>query len=284
MSFQYTGFADEAGKTLAEQIKVLKELGWTGLEARLLEGVNFTDLSDEKFDAALDTLQAAGIKIVCFGAQLANWSRPITSDFKADLDELDRALPRMQKAGAKIIRCMSYPNDEKEPWPEDKWKAEVFRRLKELARRCEDAGVILGHENCSGYGGVGARECQEMIEGVDSPAFKIAFDTGNNTSHDKDREATWSYYEAAKGHIAHVHVKAYKPVPDGKWATCYPDEDPVQLRVLSDLKASGYDGWLSIEPHMAAAVHAGKDVDDANKAASIWVEYGRRLMKLVEQA
>ena len=34
MAFRYTGFADEAGKTLDEQIAVLKEVGWDGIELR----------------------------------------------------------------------------------------------------------------------------------------------------------------------------------------------------------------------------------------------------------
>ena len=79
----------------------------------------------------------------------------------------------------------------------------------------------------------------------------------------------------------HVHVKAGKPGPEGKWVTCYPDEDSVQQKIIDDLKQRGYDGWLSIEPHMAAAVHAGKDVEDAQRAKDIFVEYGQRLMKMV---
>ncbi len=283
MAFQFTGFADEAGKTLPEQIKVIKELGWPGLEVRLLESTNFTDLSDEKFDAAWDTLQSEGLKIIGFGSQLANWARPITSDFQVDLDELDRALPRMQKTGTKIIRCMSYPNDKDNPWPEAKWKEEAFRRLKILAKRCEDAGVVLGHENCNGYGALSADHSLEMLAAVDNPALQLIFDTGNATLHDNDNEKSWEYYEKVKDHVTHVHIKAGKPGPDGdKWITCYPDEDPIQERVLKDLKTRGYDGWISIEPHMAAAVHTGKDVDDASKAASIWIEYGKRLMKIVD--
>ena len=283
MSFKFCGFADEAGKTLAEQIKVTQELGWPGLELRLLEGKNFCDLDDQTFYAAYDTLVASGIKVVGFGSQIANWSRPITTDFQKDVDELKRNIPRMNKVGTKLIRIMSYPNDKDNPWPEAEWKREVFRRLYKLARIAQDGGVVLAHENCNGYGGLGPKQALEMLAEVNSPALKLIIDTGNTTLHDNDNEATWRYYSQTVEHTIHVHVKAGKPGAGGEWVTCYPDEDPVQARIFADLKKRGYDGWISIEPHLAAAVHAGKDVSDAAEAASIYVEYGRRLVKLCQE-
>lgn len=282
MPFKFCGFADEAGKTLAEQIAVTKELGWTGLEIRLLEGKNFCDLDDDTFYAAYDTINANGIKVVGFGSQIANWSRPITTDFQKDVDELKRNIPRMNRVGAKLIRVMSYPNAKETPWAEWDWKKEVFRRLQKLAKIAEDGGVILAHENCNGYGGIGPKQALELVAEINSPAFKLIIDTGNTTLHDQSQEATWEYYRQTIEHTIHVHVKAAKAGPDGKFATCYPDEDPVQARIFGDLKKRGYDGWLSIEPHLAAAVHAGQDVVDPKKNAAIFVDYGRRLMKLVQ--
>ncbi|MCZ7645539.1 MAG: sugar phosphate isomerase/epimerase [Planctomycetota bacterium] len=283
MAFKFTGFADEATKSLKGQIDVLKKVGWSAIETRLVEGKNFCDLSDAEFEAAWDTLQSAGIKIVGYGSQIANWGRPITTDFDVDINELERNIKRMRKTGTKFIRVMSYPNA-KEPWPEDKWKAEVFRRLKELAARARAADIILVHENCNGYGGIGPKQTLEMLEQVDNPAFKLVFDTGNNTLHDHDHEATWKFYDAVKDHVVHVHIKAGKPGADGKYATCYPDEDPVQLKIVKDLKKRGYDGYLSIEPHLKAAVHAGKDVDDAAAATACWIDYAKRIEKLAARA
>ena len=40
MPFQFTGFADEAEKTLAGQISTLKEVGWSAIELRLIDGKN----------------------------------------------------------------------------------------------------------------------------------------------------------------------------------------------------------------------------------------------------
>src|SRR5579862_3080110 len=281
MAFRFTGFADEAGKSLKEQIDATKRAGWSSIEVRAIDGTFVTDMSDAAFGAALDTLQSSGIQIAGLGAQLANWSRPITTDFQLDVEEMKRAIPRLHQCGAKIVRCMSYPHKDLE---RDAYKKEVFRRLKVLAKMAEDGGVILAHENCSGFGGEGPDQSLEMVAAVNSPAFKLIFDSGNNALHDNDQSATWTFYNKVKEHVVHVHLKAAKPGPDGKLVTCYPDEDPTQLKVIADLKKRGYDGWLSIEPHMAAAIHADKQVTDASAAADIYVEYARRTEALVAKA
>jgi sugar phosphate isomerase/epimerase len=281
MAFRFTGFADEAGKTLKEQIDATKRAGWKSLEVRMLEGKNFCDIPEAQFDAALDTLTSHGIQIAGFGSQIANWARPITTDFQIDIDELNRVIPRMKKAGTKIIRCMSYPNKDME---REAYKKEVFRRLKHLAKIAQDAGIILAHENCNGYGGEGPAQSLEMLSNVNNPAFKLIMDTGNTSLHDHDTTATWNFWNQVKDHVVHVHIKAAKKGPEGKYITCYPDEDPVQLQILQDLKKRNYNGWLSIEPHIAAAVHAGKDVSNATQAADIYVDYAKRLEALANKA
>ncbi|MDA1142735.1 MAG: sugar phosphate isomerase/epimerase [Planctomycetota bacterium] len=277
MSVQFTGFVDEAGKTLDEQIAVTKRLGWNAIETRNVEGKNVCDFTDDEFWAAWEKLQANGIGIAGFGSQIANWGRPIDTDFQIDIEELNRNIPRMHKVGAKIIRIMSYPNRKEDPLSEAAWKKEVFRRLKELARIAADGGIILGHENCNGYAGIGPAQSLEMLEAVDNDALKLIFDTGNRHGV----ESLKDFYEQVKGHVIHVHVKATKPI-DGGRACCYPDEDEegTPQAVFDDLLANGYEGWISIEPHMKAQVHAGQDIDDAEAASNIFVEYGQRVMRM----
>lgn len=281
MPFQFTGFADEAEKTLEGQIATLRECGWSAIELRLLGGKNVCDLSDGEWAATRERLGAEGIRIVGFGGQIANWARPITSDFQKDLDELRRVAPRMREVGTRFLRIMSYPNDKEHPLAASEWKAEAVRRIRELATIAEGEGVILGHENCNGYGAT-PEGFLELAEAVDSPAFQLIFDTGNNSLHDNTCDATWDYYRKCRAHIAHVHVKCARPGPDGvTYVTCHVDEDPTQRRIFEDLEKTGYDGWLSIEPHLKAAIHAGQDVDDTGEARRVWVEYAGRLEKLI---
>ncbi len=283
MPFRFTGFADEAEKSLDGQIATLKEAGWSAIELRLVNGKSICDQSEEEWTSTRTTLAANGIEIVGFGGQIGNWARPVTSDFQKDVEELRRVAPRMRSVGAKFLRIMSWPNDKDSPWDRAAWKDEVVKRLRQLAPVAESEGVILAHENCSGYG-ESPEGFLELIEAVNSPAFKLIIDTGNNSLHHNSNEATWEYYSKCRDHIVHVHIKSAKPNPEGgDWITCHVDEDPVQRRILGDLVRTGYDGWLSIEPHIKAAIHAGQDVDDTGEARRVWVEYTQRLEKLVKE-
>ena len=285
MSFSFTGFADEAEKDLDGQIATLKEVGWSAIELRLLNGANVCDQTDDEWKAMRDTLGDHGIGIVGFGGQIGNWARPITGDFALDTAELRRVAPRMNEVGAKYLRIMSYPNPEDAPLSREDWRAETVRRTRELATIAEGEGIILAHENCSGYGW-NAEGFLELADAVQSPAFRLVFDTGNNSLHENSTEATWDYYAATRDHIDHVHIKCAQPNPDpekDEHITCHVDEDPVQERILRDLKDTGYEGWLSIEPHLKAAVHAGQDVDDSGEARAVWVEFAQRLEALVQR-
>ncbi len=281
MPFQFTGFADEAEKSLDGQISTLKEVGWSAIELRLIDGKNVVDQSDDEWARTWDTLQQEGIEVVGFGGQIANWARPITSDFQVDIDELKRVAPRMRQANTKFLRTMSYPNDADSPLEREAWLAEAVRRFKELAVIAETEGVILAHENCSGIG-ADPEGYLELVEAVNSPALQLIFDTGNNSLHANSTDATWDYYEKCRDQITHVHIKCAKAGPDGKeFVTCHVDEDPVQRKIIQDLKDTGYNGWLSIEPHIKAAIHAGQDVDDSGEGRTVWVDFAKRLELLV---
>ena len=112
MAFHYTGFADEAEKSLEGQISTIKEVGWSAIELRLIGGTNVVDLSDEEWEKTRDRLGEENIEIVGFGGQIGNWARPISNDFQVDIDELKRVAPRMREVGTKFLRIMSYPNDQ----------------------------------------------------------------------------------------------------------------------------------------------------------------------------
>ena len=126
------GFADEVSVDIDQQISALRALGWPGIEMRLVgKGRHFDDVTDAEFDAIREKLDRAGVQIVAYGSQIANWSRKISGSFDVDVAELRQIMPRMQKTETQIVRIMSYPND---GWAARDWRAEVVRRLRELSR------------------------------------------------------------------------------------------------------------------------------------------------------
>lgn len=274
-----SGIADEAAPELQRQLAAHKELGWKHIEIRMIEGTNLTDVSDSDFDRVVEALGEADMKVSCFAAQLANWARPISTDFKVDLEELDRAIPRMQRLGTPFIRCMSYPNSNP-PLSEAEWRREVVTRMKELSRRAEDGGITLVHENCDGWGGQSGQHTLDLLADVGSDHLKLVFDTGNPVAKQQD---AWEYYAKVSDHVVYVHIKDYEYCTESEEKACFAGEGKGYVReIISDLFKHGYDGGFSIEPHITSVIHTGKEADDPELAYKTYVEYGRKLEALIE--
>ncbi|NCO43006.1 MAG: hypothetical protein COZ06_07225 [Armatimonadetes bacterium CG_4_10_14_3_um_filter_66_18] len=276
-----SGIADEAGKPIGTQIRAHCELGWKHVEIRNVAGVNLAspDMPETTFEAIRERVTEAGLQVSCFASELANWARPISGDFQLDVDQLRTAIPRMHKCGTEFIRTMSWPNDSDNPLSDDDWRDEAISRMRELATIAEDGGVTLVHENCSGWGGRGPEQSMRLLEAVGSDRLKFVFDTGNTLGHGQD---PWEYYQGVKDHVVYVHIKD-RQRSDGKEQACYCGEGDARVRdILTDLYAAGYRGGVSIEPHLAAAVHLGKEAED-DAAYRIYVEYGRRMTRIVEE-
>ncbi len=286
----YTGFADEAATGIDGQIRATKELGWTTIESRHIDGKNIHDISDEAFDVVCGKLADAGVRINCFGSAIANWRTQITDPFERTLEEVYRAILRMQRLGCDMIRIMSFAVL-KDRGPQDQMEDERFRRLRELHRQFTAAGITPVHENCMNYGGMGWTYTLKMIENV--PGLKLVFDTGNPIFTDDrtrpepyPKQSSWEFYSKVKEHIAYVHIKDSIWDPEGKNTRhMHAGEGQGDVkRIVKDLLERGYDGGFSIEPHLAV-VHHDPSIQspDAIKYAN-YVDYGRRFMQLVTEA
>lgn len=287
-----TGIGDEAGASIDAQIRATRELGWQSIEGRNVQvgefpAGNFHDIPEAAFEAVVAKLEEAGIRICCFGSTIANWAKKITDPFEPTLEEVDRAIPRMQRLGTKLVRVMSYAVRED---TEDQMEEERFRRLREITRRFLDAGIQPVHENCMNYGGMSWRHALKLLENV--PGLKWVWDTGNpifNPDRSKPkpwpRQDPWEFYQKVKPWILHVHVKDCVWNPEKNDADyTWPGEGHGQVRrVLKDLLASGYDGGISIEPHLAAVFHDASVQADPERQYQTYVEYGRRLERMIQE-
>jgi len=288
-----TGFADEAAPELARQIRATRELGWTNIESRNIDGTNIHDLSEAAFEAACEQLAAAGVTVNCFGSTIANWGKQISDPFEITLEEVRRAAPRMQRLGTKLVRVMSYAIIKGEGVG-GQMAEERFRRLREIVAVFADAGATAVHENCANYGGMGWQQTLELIENV--PGLKLVLDTGNPVgtedyaSGDLDRQqSSWEFYTHVKDHIAYVHIKDARFVernPDAVFNQCeytWPGEgDGDVVRIVKDLVDGGYDGGFSMEPHLSVVFHEEGGESEADARYRTYVEYGRRFMKILD--
>jgi sugar phosphate isomerase/epimerase len=297
----FTGFADEVSDDIDVQIKATKELGWNFIEARNIEGENLTDISDKKFEEVYRKLAVSGVNISCFGSKVANWGKSPykEEDYEQSIEELKRAIPRMKQLGTKMIRGMSFfiPKNEHPNNPE--LEKSIIKKLKVLVNMCEQEEIIYLHENCMNYFSQSYEHMERLIKSMDSPYFKVVFDTGNPVFTDNrigdppyKKQNTWEVYQILKHKIHYIHIKDgifikdtenYFPEVD----YTFPGEGDGQVgKILKDLIVNGYDGGISIEPHMGQVYHTksynNKDQSLDEYKFNTYIEYGKKTMNMVE--
>jgi len=287
------GISDEAGNSMAAQVRATRELGWRHIEMRNVtvpghaKG-NLHDIPDAAFDEVAGTLRDAGIAVHCLASTIGNWAKRIEDPFDITLAEVARAIPRMQRLGVPFVRVMSYKVRD----DDDQMERERFWRLREVTARFLDAGIQPVHENCMNYGGMSWEHALRLLENV--PGLKWVFDTANpvfnldrSMPEPRPRQDPWEFWTHVRDASVHVHVK------DARWSDAkndadyhWPGEgDGAVRRILEDAFRRGYAGALSIEPHMVAVFHdasgAAVPPPDAALRAN-FVEYGQRLMRMVD--
>jgi len=285
-----SGFTDEAGQDLETQIRATQELGWSHISARSVNGSNIHDLPEADFEQVAAQLDDAGIQILEFGSLIGTWGKQIETDFQITLDEIERAIPRMQRLGTQLVRVMSYAQ---KPWGEDQLEAERFRRLRVIVERFSDAGLTAIHENCMNWGGFSSDHTLRLIEEV--PGLQLVFDTGNPVFQ-RDRSQAepfpWqdplAFFEAVKEHIAHVHIKDCLNPPEGSTEPeryTFPGEGQARVpEILNRLNELDYKGAYAIEPHVATVFHAkeGEEIDK-EQCYSSYISYGRAFEELLKK-
>ncbi|WP_163877862.1 sugar phosphate isomerase/epimerase family protein [Paenibacillus favisporus] len=238
-----TGFADEISSDLEEQLDVLDSEHIRYLELRGVWGKNVLNLTEVETVKIKERLTRRGFGVSAIGSPLGKIK--ITEDFDPHFTKAEHAIRLAAFFEAKFVRIFSFYIPEGE---HERFREEVFRRMKRLVQLANDAGIVLLHENESHiYGDTGER-CKDILEAVSSPGMRAAFDPANFVQcrvHPMSEA-----YPLLAGYISYIHVKDARMdngsvVPAG--------EGDGQLRLLlQQLKQTGYSGFMSLEPHLQA--------------------------------
>lgn len=236
----------------AEQVAVQVRLGLRGVELRTVDGLGLHELSSRQLGALGEAIAGAGLVVPVVDTPVGGWATTVATDLDAELDVLARSARAAAVFGCRRLRVMSYPNDGR---PEPAWRAEAVRRVRVLAGRAEDLGVVLLHENCHGWAGRSAERTLELLAAVDSPALRLLFDTGNGVAHGYDSP---EFLGTLLPHVEHVHVKDGMRAAGGAAVFVPPGRGQARLgECLALLERHGYQGWYSLEPHIEVLPHLG---------------------------
>ena len=240
------GFADEISPELGEQLDTLAGESIRFVELRSVWNKNVLDLTDDEIRTVGAAMSGRGIGVSSIGSPIGKI--PIDEDFAPHLERFLRALHVAKALKAPYVRVFSFfvPAG-KDPAV---YRDEVLGRMGALAREAEAAGVVLVHENEKEiYGDVPSR-CLDILTQVDSPYLRAAWDAANFVQCGVDRPYQAGYH-SLRPYVEYVHVK---DALAGSGTVVPAGEGDGEIReTISALHNSGFDGFFSLEPHLASS-------------------------------
>lgn len=251
-----SGFSDEIAPEFDKQLETIKEFGISHIELRAADGINVSDLTEEKVKEVKAKLAAAGIGVSSIGSPIGKIG--IAEEFAPHLDKLKRTLEIQKELDAPYVRMFSFylPKD-RDP---DEFREEVLDRMGKMVEEAEKWDSVLLHENEKGIYGDNASRCKDLMDAFYGPHFRAVFDFANFV---EVGQQTLPAYENLKPYIEYVHVKdalmkEKKVVPAGRG-------DGHVKEILADLIGGGWKGFLSLEPHLTDFAGLAALEQDAQK-------------------
>jgi len=175
----------------------------------------------------------------------------ITDPWEPHLERFKIAVDAAEFFGAPFVRVFSYYPPE--PTADiAAHRDEILRRFRvKLHYLKAHPSVTLVHENEKDIYGEKAPGCLDLMKSIDSPRLRMAFDFANFVQAGQDPAEAWAML---KPYTVHIHIKdaiagAGKVVPAG-------EGDGKIEPILADAYASGYRGFVSLEPHLKVAGHS----------------------------
>jgi sugar phosphate isomerase/epimerase len=241
-----TGFADEISPELDEQLDTLAEESIRFVELRSVWNKNVLDLTDDEIEKVGAAMAERAIGVSSIGSPVGKV--PIVEDFAPHLERFRRALHVAKALEAPYVRVFSFFMPEGED--PTTYRDEVLGRMGTLAKEAEDASIVLVHENEKNIYGDTPGRCLDILTEVDSPALRAAWDAANFVQCGVNHPYGEGY-EALRPYLEYVHVKdalsgSGRVVPSG-------EGDGEIRETISALHASGFDGFFSLEPHLASS-------------------------------
>jgi sugar phosphate isomerase/epimerase len=238
-----TGFADEIAPDLGAQIETLRSEGMKYLELRGIWGANVLDLTGDQRKEAKTRLGDAGIGVSAIGSPIGKVA--IDQPWADHVERFKIAMDAAEFFGAPYIRLFSYypPKGGRIADRRD----EVIRRLRQQVEMAKGRRFKLLHENEAAIYGEKTPECLDIARSV--PGLKAIFDPANFVCAGLHPLSAW---EVLRDYVVYFHIKDAM-LADKSMRVAGEGDGDVEAILRDAILARGFEGFLSLEPHLAAA-------------------------------
>jgi sugar phosphate isomerase/epimerase len=249
MTWILSGFADEISPEPRDQLAILAAESITHLEFRSAWSVNVADLSQQQLTGFRRALDEASVRVSAIGSPIGKIA--IDAPFAPELERMRRIAGVARELGTTIVRVFSFfiPPGE----PPARYRQRVIDQLAALAQLAGEHELVLAHENEKEIYGDVPERCADLITAVDSPSLRATFDPANFVQCGIRPYS--DAYPQLRPYLLYLQVKdavaaTGEVVPAG--------QGDGQLReTLAALADDGFDGFVSVEPHLAVAGRFG---------------------------
>jgi sugar phosphate isomerase/epimerase len=244
-----SGFGDEVDPDPAVQAAVLLALGASHIEVRSAWGTNVSELEPEQVAKLKEILDDKGLKVSAVASPIGKVD--VSLPVEHEVERLRQIITVARGLDTKFIRIFSFYRAEGQS--QEDIREDVLTRMAALAAEAAEAGVVLLHENEKGIYGDTPERVLDIMKAVDSPALRIAWDNANFVQVGV-RPYT-DGYALLRPYLEYFQVKdailaSGEVVPAG-------EGDGELDATIAALKADGFSGFASLEPHLASAHELG---------------------------
>jgi sugar phosphate isomerase/epimerase len=247
IAWQLSGFGDEIDDDPRIQAAVLAALGARHIEVRSAWGVNVLELDRSRLARLAEIFRESGIAVSAIASPIGKSDIGRPAEF--ELGRLAAAAAAARALGARFVRVFSFQHEGRDPAAA---RDAVLDRMAALTARAAVEGVVLLHENEVGVWGDVPERIAEIMRAVDSPALRVAWDAGNFVR--MGLRPFDDAYPALRPYLAYLQVKDARL---GGPSVAAGEGDGQLPQTVAALIASGFDGFVSMEPHLAAAGRLG---------------------------
>lgn len=243
-----SAFGDEIAVDFEEQLRALQELGIPLIDIRAAWGVNCSQFTGDHIGRIRDLRARYDIAVSCMGSPIGK--SPIVDPIAVESEGLKNIGETARQLGTRNIRIFSfYPEND----VDDGAIQLSIDRLGMLAEIADENDLQLLLENEKGVVGDLPERCLQIMRAIDSAHMRFIWDPANFVQCGAgDQVDRW--WDELHPYTDYIHIKDARLADNS--VTVAGDGDGQLLELLTRLRESGYQGVLSLEPHLLEARHS----------------------------